>query len=258
MQIQSVGPARGWHWLANGFALFARTPLVWVALVAVAAVAAFALSLLGRVGPLLLTLLVPGLMGGLLMGCRELEAGGSLRVAHLAAGFLYRGARLVAVGGLYLVGTIVIGELMIMTGGGALEQLLEAAAQPNPDPQRLQELLGAASPAVFSGMGLFLLLLMGTWYAPPLVVFHDLKVLESVRLSLMGCFRNILPMLVYGAITYVVSGIAAMLLGAFGPLMLVPVLLPSSYTSYREIFIDAGESQQAGPPSGGQGAGESG
>lgn len=260
VQIHSVGPARGWYWLANGFALFARTPMVWLALVAVAAVAAFLLSLLGRIGPLLLTLLVPGLMGGLLMGCRELEAGGQLRIAHLTAGFLYRGARLVAVGGIYLVGTIVIGELMILTGGEALEQLLEAAAQSSPDPQRLQELLAAASPAVFSGMGLFLLLLMGTWYAPPLVVFHDRKVLEAVRLSLTGCFRNILPMLVYGAITYVMSGVSAMLLGAFGPLLLVPVLLPSSYTSYREIFVEAGEPEpeRADPPSGGQGANESG
>jgi hypothetical protein len=241
LQIRSVGPARGWHWLASGFALFARTPVVWIALVAVAAVAAFALSILGRVGALLLTLLVPGLMGGLLMGCRELDSGGRLRVAHLGAGFLYRGARLVAVGGLYLVGTIVIGELMIMTGGEALEQLLEAASQPSPDPKRLQELLAAASPAVLSGMGLFLLLLMGTWYAPPLVVFQDLKVLAAVRLSLVGCFRNILPMLVYGAVTYVMSRVAAMLLGAFGPLLLVPVLLPSSYTSYREIFVEPPE-----------------
>lgn len=246
MQIRSVGPARGWHWLANGFALFARSPLVWIALVAVAAVAAFLLSLLGRVGPLLLALLVPGLMGGLLMGCRELEDGGRLRVAHLAAGFLYRGGRLVAIGGLYLVGTIVIGELMILTGGDALEQLLQAAAQSNPDPERLQELLGAASPAVFGGLALFLLLLMATWYAPPLTVFHDLAVLEAVRLSLLGCFRNILPMLVYGAITYVLSGITAILLGAFGPLLLVPVLLPSSYTSYREIFTSP-----AAPPAAG-------
>ena len=245
MQIQSVGPARGWHWLANGFALFARSPLVWLALVVVAALAAFLLSGLGRVGPLLLSLLVPGLMGGLLMGCRELEAGGRLRVAHLGAGFLYRGGRLVAIGGLYLVGTIVIGELMILTGGDALEQLLEAAARTDPDPARLQELLAAASPAVFSGLGLFLLLLMATWYAPPLVVFHDARVLEALRLSTVGCFRNILPLLVYGAITYVISGVAAMLLGAFGPLLLVPVLLPSGYTSYREIFIEQSEAAQA-------------
>jgi hypothetical protein len=250
VQIQSLGPGRGWHWLANGFLLFARSPLAWVGLVAVASVAAFLLSLLGRVGPLLLALLVPGLMGGLLMGCRELEGGGRLRVAHLAAGFLYRGPRLVAVGGLHLVGTIVIGELMILTGGDALEQLLEAAAQPNPDPQRLQELLSAASPAVFGGLGLFLLLMMATWYAPPLVVFHDARVLDAVRLSLKGCFRNILPMLVYGAIAYVMSGAAALLLGALGPLLLVPMLLPSSYTSYREIFTESGEPEPVAGPTG--------
>ncbi|HSD61778.1 MAG TPA: BPSS1780 family membrane protein [Burkholderiales bacterium] len=240
MQIQSVGPGRGWHWLAGGFALFARTPLVWLGLVAVAALVAFLLSLLDRIGPLLLSLLVPGLMAGLLMGCRELERGGRLRIAHLGAGFLYRGPRLVAIGGLYLVGTMLIGELMIVAGGDALVRLLEAAQQPSPNPEELQVLLGQAAPAVFSGMGLFLLLLMGTWYAPPLVVFHDAGLREALRLSLVGCFRNILPMLIYGAITYLLSGVTAWLLGTLGLLVLIPVLLPSSYTSYKDIFEGSG------------------
>jgi hypothetical protein len=236
MVVRSVGAARGWQWIVEGFALFARSPLVWLALVAMAAVAAFLLSLLGRVGPLLLSLLVPGLMAGLLIGSRELDAGRPLRFGHLAAGFLYRGGLLVGIGGIYLVGTMLIGQLMIWLGGDDLIKLIELAGHASPPQEELQALFGKVAPVALTGTFLFLLLLMGTWYAPPLIVFHDLRVIEALRLSILGCLRNMLPMLVYGLVTYGMSMVAAFLLGALGPLLLIPVLLPSSYTSYKDIY----------------------
>ena len=81
---------------------------MWIALTIVLALL-WAVSLIIPVlGPLLFTLLSPVLFAGLMIGCRALENGEPLEVAHLFAGFKQQAAPLVTVGGVYLVGTVIV------------------------------------------------------------------------------------------------------------------------------------------------------
>ena len=49
-------------------------------------------------------------------------------------------------------------------------------------------------------MALSIPLAMAIWFAPALVVFHDLQPLDAMKQSFAGCLKNIVPFLVYGII----------------------------------------------------------
>ena len=78
---------------------------------------------------------------------------------------------------------------------------------------------------------------MAMWFAPALVVLHDMAPIEAVRRSFGASMKNMVPFLVYGFVLVVLSVIAAIPL-MLGLLVLAPVVVASVYTSYRDIFFD--------------------
>lgn len=98
--------------------------------------------------------------------------------------------------------------------------------------------------ALTVGFALYLPLLMLIWFAPLLVVFHDLNPLEAMKQSFFACVSNWLPFLVYGVIVLVFWFIASIPL-FLGLVVLLPVLICSLYASYKDIF-GAAETTPAG------------
>jgi uncharacterized membrane protein len=85
-------------------------------------------------------------------------------------------------------------------------------------------------------MLLFIPLLMAFWFAPALVVHNEVPAFEAMKLSFIGCLRNIMPFLVYGLCALVLSLIAMIPL-FLGMLVLSPVLVASIYVAYKEIYL---------------------
>ena len=79
-------------------------------------------------------------------------------------------------------------------------------------------------------------LAMAMWFAPALVVFHDMQPVVAMRSSFFASLKNIMPMLIYGLILMVLAIVATIPFG-LGWLILLPVLMASSYTAYRDIYI---------------------
>jgi uncharacterized membrane protein len=84
--------------------------------------------------------------------------------------------------------------------------------------------------------------LMALWYAPLLVYFEDIRPLAAMKSSFVGCLRNTLPMLVYGLVILGGMFLAmpfSMALGQYDLALwlLAPVVLPSLYVSYKDIFV---------------------
>ena len=74
------------------------------------------------------------------------------------------------------------------------------------------------------------------WFAPALVVFHQLGPVEAMKDSFLGCLRNVLPFLVYGIMFTLLAILATIPLG-LGWLVLGPVTVASIYTAYRDIYL---------------------
>ena len=244
MEARSVALVRGWGWLIEGFALFRRNPAIWMVLTLTLVLLWLGSLFIPVLGPLLFSLLSPVFFAGLMLGCRSLEQHGILEPAHLFAGFRHQAAPLVTVGGVYLVGTIIVFGLVLLTSGGA--HLPALPAKPGTDVEAMREAMREMALALAVGAAAYLPLLMLIWFAPLLVALDRVAPLSAMKLSFVACLRNGGPFLVYGiavlGLWFVLSIPSA--LGTAGSVAAVallmasiPVLICSIYVSYKDIFF---------------------
>ena len=101
------------------------------------------------------------------------------------------------------------------------------------------------TPTLPAGFGLAMLLYAvlaipitaATYLAPPLIMLHDLSPGTAMKMSFIGSFKNILPGIVFviSSILFVLVSMIPLLLGL---LISIPVMMITSYTVYRDIFIE--------------------
>lgn len=234
MEPQRLQPRQGWEWIKQGYALFTKAPLLWVVFLLILVVAAVALSSVPVVGEPLVSLLMPVLIVGLMAGCRSLEQGEELELAHLFSGFKRHTSHLITLGGITLASQYLILGAMMVAGGATLVGLL-TSDQPDPDPSVLIAAITGASFAVLLGIVLFSMLMMAMQYAPMLVYFNNVTPVQAMKLSLRAFIVNALPMLVY-VITFSFLAILASLPMFLGWLILLPLVFTSLYASFCDIF----------------------
>jgi uncharacterized membrane protein len=85
-------------------------------------------------------------------------------------------------------------------------------------------------------MALYAPLMAALWFAPALVVFHNVAPLDAMKMSFAACMKNIVPFLIYGLVFIVLFVVGAIPLG-LGLLVVIPLMITSTYTSYRDIFV---------------------
>lgn len=231
-----LAAGRGWAWIVEGWNLFKRQPAMWIGVAVLLAVIFIVLAVIPLLGSLAAVVLAPVFGAGLVIGSRAIDEGGNLEIAHLFAGFRERFGTLATVGLIYLGASVAIALVVGLATGAGVWTLVGSGADPAS--------MGAAGATVVLAflvmMALMLPVMMAVWFAPPLVVFHELAAGEAMRQSFVACLRNIVPFLVYGVILLLL-GMLASLPFALGWLVLGPVMAGSLYTSYRDIFF-----QQAG------------
>ena len=253
MEARTVAASHGWTWITGGFRLFVKTPWMWLAVLGVLFVFAKLLVLIPVLG-IVFVLLIPVFIAGLMEGARAVEEGQQLKVMHLACGFQKNAGSLVTLGGISLVGNLVVVMMVYALGGEALASMAKTMSQ---NPQMTPE-LAAQMQGAFATVGraflvatlISLPLLMALWYAPLLVYFNDLGPVAAMKSSFIACLKNTLPLLVYGlailAGMFLVMPIS-MALGQYDLALwiLAPVVIPSLYASYRDIYSGVAEAPVA-------------
>jgi hypothetical protein len=250
VQGRSVGAARGWAWLVEGFRLFLRSPLQWIMLLVILFAAKKLLYLvpvvtLAALLSVLAVLLMPLFLAGLMAGCRALAEGGRLEVGYLLSGFQRNAGQLVTIGGISLVCNLIVLMVVAGIGGEAMTAVVRTISEnPNLTPQMAEQMQAATAKvakAALIGAMLSLPLLMALWFAPLLVYFEDAGPMKALKLSLIACLKNAAPMLVYGLVLLVALFILVPIGVRFreydlGLWLMAPVVVPSIYASYRDIF----------------------
>jgi hypothetical protein len=226
---KTVDAGRGLAWLSEGWALFKQAPAIWIAITVIAGVAFIVLALIPMLGQLVSPLLSVIVGGGIMLGCRALDRGEPLTIAHLFAGFQSHLSPLLVIGALYLAGMFVIVFVAAAFTGGAAFALWRGG----PD---IGTAIGSMLLVILIVLLLMIPLLMALWFAPALVVLHDVAPVEAMKRSVHGCLRNLLPFLVYGLVAFIL-GVLASIPFALGWLVLLPVLAGSAYASYRDVFL---------------------
>ena len=248
MEIRTVTAGRGWQWIKQGIALFMKGPLQWVLFVSVLFVAIKVILLIPLVG-LLVMLVLPVLLVGMMEGCRALEHGKPLAFGYLLSGFVRNTGALLTLGGISLAGNLLVVLVISGIGGEAIIAVFKFMAQQKVTPENVHEIRDAASKATLSvliGWALSIPLMMALWFAPLLAYFNNLSPGRALLYSLAACWRNLSAFLVYGAAVFAALMMVTPLSMTtrvldLGVWLLAPVVIPTIYAAYTEIFdIDAG------------------
>jgi len=208
-------------WLAAGWADFRRAP----APLSVATIVLLILAVLGtRAAGWLPVLLLPIYLGTVAAYSRMAAAG----QVFLAGSGAWRNARLWGLAiAIVLLGAVLNGVL----AAGAIFTLQALLHMPT-------EVYLVAQAFLILVRLLGLLVLAACWLAPALIVNRDAGVLQALRLSMTGSFRNASAFLVMAPVAYGLLSLAALPLG-LGLVVALPVLAGAAVRAADDIVGEA-------------------
>ncbi|GAB2692135.1 BPSS1780 family membrane protein [Aliiglaciecola sp. 3_MG-2023] len=216
----------GMTWISEGFSLFKQDIGMWIVTMIVGFIVAIVINIIPFVGSLISMFLTYIWVGGLMLGCQAAAEGKPFDIKYLFAGFSYRAGRLV---GLSAIGAVISIVVMFVAMGSVYMDIL--AGESNPEMMGTQFWL-----SFLVAMALMLPMVMAVWFAPALIVLQDMPVFAAMKASFIGCFKNVMPFLVYGIVMLVLYILGAIPL-ALGLLVVIPLLFTSMYVSYRSIYL---------------------
>ena len=232
---RGVEAGRGTAWIGEGWGLFKQSPLTWILLIVVLFVINIVLAFIPVIGQVISNVIWPVFSAGILAGCAALDEGDELSMNHLFAGFSEKLWPLVGLGAMYFVMImavgIVVGILAAVMGVG----FAGLAGTEGGIPGGEATAAGGVMLAVLIALALFIPVIMAIWFAPALMMLGDKGVFESLKLSFIGCLKNILPFLIYGIVAIILMIIAMIPVG-LGLLIFFPVIMGSVYAGYKDIY----------------------
>jgi uncharacterized membrane protein len=239
MPGKTLPAGAGVSWVSEGWRLFTKAPLMWVVSVLVLIVLAVVAGIVPILGNIAFQMLSPVFSAGFVVAARSVEKGGEFELEHLFAGFKTRFVPLFIVGAIFTVAVfavLLVGAVFM--GFGVFAAFMAG------DPEQAAAALAGSLLSIALGLliitALLLPLTMFYWFAPALVMMHDVKPVAAMKASFGACLRNFLPFLVYGIVMMVLAIVAMIPLG-LGMLVWVPLAISSTYVAYREIFTEGGD-----------------
>jgi uncharacterized membrane protein len=226
----------GWDWIAQGWNLFVRAPLMWIVSLIIVFVVGVVVSLVPILGSLIFQVLQAVFAGGFVAACRSLEKDGEFELEHLFSGFSRRFVPLMLVGVLTMLGFVAILLVFMAFVGMALVSAF-MSGDPNMAMNALMASAGSLALGGLISLGLMVPLLAAYWFAPALVMMHDISAGAAMKESFFACLRNIIPFLLNGIVLLVGFFVACIPFG-LGLLVWFPVAIASIYVAYRQIFTD--------------------
>lgn len=190
------------------------------------------------IGPMLPTLLLALLIGGLMTAAEAQRRGAELRFTLLFEGFRRHVANLSLVGVFYSIPLVFMHLLtMLAVGGGLLVGLLgwSLGEQVNAIASGLISMLaglGAAWGVFFLLWGVMLLAFL---FAPALIMFENIAPFDAMRTSLAASLRNIGAIILLALALYALF-VVALIPAGLGILIYVPVAAGAMHAAYREVF----------------------
>ena len=226
-----VPAGNGAMWIGNAWRLLKARPGQWALVMLMLFVAWIVLSMIPLVN-FFIQLLVPFVYAGIALVADEQRRTGSFEPRTLLDGFRRQPGRLLAVGGIVMVAYVILGIFVAIAIGIDFFRMATAAQ---------------ADPSIFFSLKNLLVILiciaimlpvgMAAYLAPQLIVLHDQPPVEAMKMSLFGTLKNILPGLVFGicSLLLVLVSMIPLFLGLF---ISIPILVITSYTVYRDIFVE--------------------
>ncbi|GKX63272.1 BPSS1780 family membrane protein [Pragia fontium] len=233
---QAVPAGEGVNWIGQAWNFMKPKLGMWVLL----GVILFVIMMIIQFIPflnILATLIMPVFIGGIMALCEKQRTTGEFDLGLLFSGFQKNAGSLIGVGAV-MFGVMILSLIVMFVVGGSALFALAMSAETGSDPS--MALTGASTGMMFLAFLLmFVIYMVGyalTWFAPALIVIHNLTLGQAISMSLSAVKKNILPGLLYFIVLGIVMTISVLPLG-LGLLITMPLMLATYYTSYRSLFI---------------------
>lgn len=251
--ISRHNASTGLLWIKEGWRLFKQAPVPWMGMTSLVFMVIIGINMIPVIGHFVIELLSPFLVAGYFSASRAAMAGEPVTFIHLGAGAQRGRDALLRIGAAYLAGSLLVFALVDLTTGSDLRELLRQAQDPAAlSPAEMNQLVGAALPAMLLGSALLAPLLMATWFAPGLAMFDGFPASRALWWSLWACWVNWRPILYYSMVLGALGALALIIPFGLGLLVFLPLTLISTYAGYRMIFaaVDTAETEpEIGEPS---------
>ena len=232
---RKVAASQGFQWVAEGFRLYRKAPLLLSAAFGVLFGLVMALGLIPVVGGSLSELASPLMVAGFMAAYRALDNDNELDLPQFMAGLQGPAIPLMTVGAVQLLGALLIGQIMLGMGFDP-QAVMDAAKGGKASPAEMQAMMNQAMPAMFTGLVLFVPLIMATWFAPALILFGGARPATALGVSLRAVAKNWAAMLMNSLALGLLLFFAALVPMLLGLLIAMPILFGSLYASYQAIF----------------------
>ncbi len=249
MQAAILPFSAGWQWINDGFGLFKRQPMAmffWSLVTGLLISLTYIIPLFGQMA---LIAAMPCLTFIVLNACRHIESGRQIMPGMWLEPLRDTKARkaLFRLGLAYLAVCLLCGFVATVP---FLDTLMAAV---DTDGQINAQALAEAVQGPFITFGVIYVVISAVfWHAPALVGWHGIKMSQSLFFSMVACWRNKWPFLLYGAswagIFFAMQSIDGILTGiglsqAVAQLVMTPVnllvaavLYCSFYPTYMSVF----------------------
>jgi len=215
MQAAILPLTAGWLWIAQGYRLFLRQPVamfLWGLTTTMLMTASYLIPLLGQIALIAAT---PTLTFITLNACRHIANGHTMQLGLWLAPLRPAGRRLVHLGLTYLLCCLAGGFLAVLPFMGRLMDAMGAGVL---DAQTVSALSHAMMGPFALFAVLYLMISALFWHAPALMGWHGLPLSRALFFSMVACWRNKWPFLLYGAswggIFFAVQSLTGLLLDA--------------------------------------------
>ncbi len=229
-QIAELPPSRGLGWLVEAFALFRRKPFAWIGLCTGWLLITLMLLQIPLIGPAIANFIQPVFFASFAIAAFRQVAGEPVLMGDLFSGFRRNVRSLVLLGAILLIAELAILILMWFLGMPAL-----SAEDGQVKISEYFESLKGKEWILFVGFILSALVKGAFWFAPPLIAFHDMQTAQAMRWSVFAAISNLGAMVTYGALLVFFMFVAVIPWG-LGLLVVIPVMVISTFIGYREVF----------------------
>jgi hypothetical protein len=231
IHVRDLRASRGPAWLAGGWRVFRGAPTAWIGLSAGWMAITLGLLFLPFIGPVVANLLQPVFFASFARAASKQLSGGRVDMGDLFSGFKLPLRPLLNIGAILLVAELAIFLLMSLLG-------LPGVGKGEGDALSIEEYVAALQGKewiLLVGLALTAIVKGALWFAPALLAFQALPTAHAIRWSVFAALSNVGAMVAYG-IVLTVAFAAAILPWGLGLLVVVPVMVASTYAGYADVF----------------------
>lgn len=229
IRVADVRAGNGPRWIAEGFRMYRRQPVVWTGLSLGWLVISFGLLLVPVIGSFFATLLQPVFFASFAIAAKRQLEGERVEMGDLFIGFRTNVRALAMVGSVELVAALLVILLLSLVMGGP------AAPATPATPEDMARSLQERAPLLFTALGLMAIVKGALWFAPALIAFHGMSAPHAIRWSVYASLSNFGAMFTYVFALTLMYVVAALPWG-LGFAIALPVMCLSTYTGYRDVF----------------------